>query len=205
MKFNEWLNYVKSQNGVDTDGYYGKQCMDLYNHYCTNVIETQGNMGADYAKNLLSNSNVSKYFKVVKNYGDYIPPKGAVALWQGFSYGHVAIVLEANLMSFKSIDQNWTGRRELSEVTHNYTSGTPLYFLEPYNRKNIDDECPFLVKITADALNIRTGPGTNYSIASGEPHCIRDKGIYTIVEKQGNWGKLKSGAGWICLDYTERK
>lgn len=59
----------------------------------------------------------------------------------------------------------------------------------------------YLVKVTANALNIRKGPGTNYGIAG----CIRDKGVYTIVETQGNWGKLKSGAGWICLDYTTKE
>ena len=59
----------------------------------------------------------------------------------------------------------------------------------------------FLVKVTASALNIRKGPGTNYSITG----CIRDKGTYTIVQQQNNWGKLKSGAGWICLDYTVKK
>lgn len=58
----------------------------------------------------------------------------------------------------------------------------------------------YLVKVTATALNIRSGAGTNYSIVG----CIRDKGTYTIVETQGNWGKLKSGAGWICLDYTNK-
>ena len=58
----------------------------------------------------------------------------------------------------------------------------------------------YLVKVTATALNIRSGAGTNYSIVG----CIRDKGTYTIVETSGNWGKLKSGAGWICLDYTTK-
>lgn len=55
------------------------------------------------------------------------------------------------------------------------------------------------VQVTTAALNIRSGPGTGYS-ATG---VIRDKGIYTIVEQQGDWGKLKSGAGWICLNYTK--
>ncbi|MCR1842746.1 N-acetylmuramoyl-L-alanine amidase [Murimonas intestini] len=54
------------------------------------------------------------------------------------------------------------------------------------------------VKVTTDVLNIRTGPGTSYTL-SGQ---ITDRGTYTIVETSGNWGKLKSGAGWICLDYT---
>lgn len=58
----------------------------------------------------------------------------------------------------------------------------------------------YLVKVTANALNIRAGAGTNHSITG----CIRDKGTYTIVETSGNWGKLKSGAGWICLDYTNK-
>lgn len=58
----------------------------------------------------------------------------------------------------------------------------------------------YLVKVTANALNIRKGPGTNYGING----TITDKGTYTIIETKGNWGKLKSGAGWICLDYTKR-
>ena len=58
----------------------------------------------------------------------------------------------------------------------------------------------YMVKVTCDVLNIRAGAGTNYKINGS----IRDKGVYTIVETKGNWGKLKSGAGWICLDYTKR-
>lgn len=58
----------------------------------------------------------------------------------------------------------------------------------------------YLVKVTASALNIRAGAGTSFKIVG----CIRDKGTYTIVQTSGNWGKLKSGAGWICLDYTKR-
>lgn len=58
----------------------------------------------------------------------------------------------------------------------------------------------YKVKVTADALNIRSGPGTQYKING----CIRDYGVYTIVETNGNWGRLKSNAGWICLDYVTR-
>lgn len=58
----------------------------------------------------------------------------------------------------------------------------------------------YLVKVTATALNIRSGAGMNYDVKG----VIRDKGTYTIVETKNNWGKLKSGAGWICLDYTKK-
>ena len=61
------------------------------------------------------------------------------------------------------------------------------------------------MKITANVLNIRKGPGTNY----GTNGSIKGGGIYTIVaESTGTgatkWGKLKSGAGWISLDYASK-
>jgi uncharacterized protein YgiM (DUF1202 family) len=33
---------------------------------------------------------------------------------------------------------------------------------------------------------------------------IRRNEVYTIVETSGEWGKLKSGAGWIYLPYTKK-
>ena len=57
---------------------------------------------------------------------------------------------------------------------------------------------PWLVRVTDNALNIRSGPGTDYAITG----VIRDMGVYTIVEQNGTWGRLKSGAGWISLVYT---
>lgn len=64
----------------------------------------------------------------------------------------------------------------------------------------------YIVRITAsNGVNIRKGAGTNYAIVGSIPR----GGAYTIVaEKTGQgakkWGKLKSGAGWIALDYTEK-
>ena len=59
----------------------------------------------------------------------------------------------------------------------------------------------FKVKVTASSsLNVRKGAGTGYGIST----VVHKNEVYTIVETQGNWGKLKSGAGWICLDYTKR-
>ncbi|MCL2161229.1 MAG: N-acetylmuramoyl-L-alanine amidase [Betaproteobacteria bacterium] len=64
---------------------------------------------------------------------------------------------------------------------------------------------PYVVRVTHDELKIRSGPGTNYD-RIGE---ITDRGLYTIVEESSGlgatkWGKLKSGTGWISLDYTSR-
>ena len=65
---------------------------------------------------------------------------------------------------------------------------------------------PFKVKVSTPNLRIRKGPGTNYA-KTGK---FTGKGVFTITEvKSGSgsakgWGKLKSGAGWISLDYTAR-
>lgn len=75
-----------------------------------------------------------------------------------------------------------------------------------YTSKATNSTSPFKVQISISDLNIRKGPGTNYA-ATGK---FTGKGVFTIVEtKQGTgsvkgWGKLKSGAGWIALDYATR-
>ena len=64
-----------------------------------------------------------------------------------------------------------------------------------------DTGVPFTVRVTDPALNIREKPNALSRIMG----VIRDKGLYTIIETSGNWGRLKSGAGWINLKYTVRK
>lgn len=65
---------------------------------------------------------------------------------------------------------------------------------------------PYTVKVTVSMLNVRKGPGTNYGVTMS----IRDQGIYTITEEANGtgatkWGKLKSGAGWISLDFCTKR
>lgn len=61
-------------------------------------------------------------------------------------------------------------------------------------------ETPYMVKVSVPDLNIRKGPGTNYD-ATGH---VTGKGVFTVVEVSNGWGKLKSGAGWISLDYATK-
>ena len=63
---------------------------------------------------------------------------------------------------------------------------------------------PYTVQVTIRDLRIRKGPGTNYA-ANG----YTGKGVFTIVAEAtgtgaSKWGKLKSGAGWISLDYAKK-
>lgn len=64
----------------------------------------------------------------------------------------------------------------------------------------------YVARVTANSLNIRKGAGTNYAITG----VIKKNEAYTIVEEQSGkgsdkgWGKLKSGAGWVSLDYMQK-
>lgn len=64
----------------------------------------------------------------------------------------------------------------------------------------------YRVRVQIEDLNIRTGPGTHFSKTG---NCT-GKGVFTIVAEciglgsGKGWGKLKSGAGWISLDFVKR-
>jgi hypothetical protein len=67
-------------------------------------------------------------------------------------------------------------------------------------------DCPFLVKVTAKDLRIRKDAGTDTDW-TGKYVPV---GTYTIVEvKEGKgsdagWGRLKSGVGWLSLEFCQR-
>lgn len=73
---------------------------------------------------------------------------------------------------------------------------------EPKSKKKTG----FKVKIEIPDLNIRKGPGTNYSKIGK----FTGKGTFTIVETSAGagsktgWGRLSSGLGWISLDYAKK-
>lgn len=61
---------------------------------------------------------------------------------------------------------------------------------------------PYLVKINSDDgfLNVRAGAGMNYKVNT----TVNNGEVFTIVDKTNDWGKLKSGAGYIYLPLTKR-
>lgn len=59
---------------------------------------------------------------------------------------------------------------------------------------------PYVVRITADELNVRNGASMAYKVNT----VVKKGEAYTIVQELNGWGKLKSGAGWIKLSYTKK-
>lgn len=98
--------------------------------------------------------------------------------------------------------QTGKGKFTIVEVKNGWgklKSGAGWIYLENPSYVKIE-AVSYIVQVTAAALNIRSGPGTSYPSVG----VIRDKGKYTIVEEKDGFGKLKSGAGWISLNYTKR-
>lgn len=92
----------------------------------------------------------------------------------------------------------------------NYLYGRLGYVADEVNKlllpnKNQDPsqkKLPYSVRVKSEVLYYRRGPGTNNPVAGQ----IRKGEVYTIVEEafglgSSKWGKLKSGAGWIALDF----
>lgn len=97
---------------------------------------------------------------------------------------------------------NFEKPADQSESVRVRRSGYGQTFYDRFcNKSNL----PYKVRVTTDSLNIRKGPGSNYQING----TIKDRGVYTIIEESSGvgsklWGKLKSGTGWISLDYAKK-
>ena len=90
-----------------------------------------------------------------------------------------------------------------SEAVKQKRASYSQYFYDKYSGRPGPSPAPlppYIVRITADELNVREGPGTQYPIMQ----TVHEKEAFTIVREQDGWGFLKSGVGWICLEYTER-
>ena len=84
--------------------------------------------------------------------------------------------------------------KKIAESLLNKSISAPAPEPQPSNGSS------YVVKITADVLNVRKSPSTSSSVAT----TVKRGDTYTIVEESNGWGKLKSGAGWISLQYTEK-
>lgn len=70
----------------------------------------------------------------------------------------------------------------------------------PQSNNAAQNSISYKVKITTKSLNVRKGPSTSYPIIT----TVHENEVYTIIEEQGSFGKLKSGIGWIGLKYTQK-
>ena len=137
-------------------------------------------------------------------------------LWKEISEGYPALL--STLHSAGSVTDASTAvltqyerPADQGESAQKRRAGYGEKFYEKYARSSASTATaapavPFRVRVNAADLNIRTGPGTNHT-RTGK---YTGAGVFTVVEVhpgQGSntgWGRLKSGAGWISLDFCEK-
>ena len=98
----------------------------------------------------------------------------------------------------KTLDLGWQRFLDMVQAELNKLNNVSQPVVKPVQPEVESDI--YTVRITSDILNVRKGPGVNYDISTS----VNRGQVFTIVQVQNGWGKLKSGAGWINLSYTEK-
>lgn len=201
--------------------YSGKSVPDWVKDKHWYVVEVEGDRAviddSEDGKNAINSPINTKYLTVVKaaengseSVGKVELVKGAVVTFTGKKHyssanGKTPVSCKPGKATI-TLDPYLKGKHPYHLVavkggTSNVYGWVDAEDIYEYNaQKKTEGFKPYLVKVTASALNIRKGAGTSYPVVG----CIGDKGIYTIVAEDNGWGKLKSGAGWISLAYTKR-
>jgi hypothetical protein len=110
--------------GIDWDGQYGFQCVDLYRKYVHEVLNLPQSKPIPAAADIWNNYLTDR-FERIPNTPTGVPLKGDIVIWKkaaSLPYGHVAIFVSGNVNSFTSFDQNWPTGSLCHLQTHNYTN-----------------------------------------------------------------------------------
>lgn len=121
MQFNDFINKWNNQP-CDFDGWYGTQCVDLYDQYCQDVIGCPIIL-INGASDIWENYPL-EYFNRVLNTPEAVPQEGDVIIWDKTTtlpFGHVSVFISGDINSFTSFDQNWPIGSKCHYQEHNYS------------------------------------------------------------------------------------
>ena len=126
MTFQDFINKWNGK-GIDFDGYYGDQCMDLMHQYCVEVLGLVDGriLAAPSAKDVYLNFNNvlgHENFDKIDNTPTGVPQNGDIMFWgTGIGpYGHVAVFVEGDSNKFRSFDQNFPTDSKCHIQEHTY-------------------------------------------------------------------------------------
>lgn len=140
MTFNKWVKENLGK-GIDYDGTYGVQCVDLAKHYIKNVLgvtpQSIGN-AIEYYNKRKTSEYLTKNFKWIDNTAEFIPKKGDLCVFTSKSgNGHISVATgEGTTSYFYSYDQNFPKAKHepMTKIKHSYTSF--LGVLRPKKKKS---------------------------------------------------------------------
>lgn len=171
--------HLNAGGGTGTECYYyhGSQRGQKYAQEITKAISTAFGIRNRGAKTKL-NKNGTDYFGFVRE----TKP--------------CALLIETMFIDTSDLDKitSADGQRKCGEAI-----AKAIATVRGVSKKTTPPKQDYLykVKITCDSLNIRNKPNALFSNIVGY---VRRNEVYTIVDENNGWGKLKSGAGWIRID-----
>ena len=116
--------FVEKYNGkgIDFDGKFSTQCVDLYRQYVKEVLGFPQSPPVEGAKDIWD-TYLPEYFRRIENTPYGVPEKGDIVIWgtKIGKYGHIAIFLEGDAKKFKSFDQNFPVGSLCHIQEHTYT------------------------------------------------------------------------------------
>lgn len=170
--------YTKKTQEQNSDGSYETITADFRKYPCVE------DSVADHSAYLLGAKNGrSLRYKGIKGMTDY---KKVAQLIKYGGYATSLIYVD----KLCSIIEKWN-------LTQYDTDSSTTPDVTPSNPDTVTSfpATPFSVKVIIDDLNYRSEPSMN-----GKVNGQTGKGTFTIMEvKNGGWGRLKSGVGWIWL------
>lgn len=80
-------------------------------------------------------------------------------------------------------------------------SGSTVYgWVDAEDIESIVEFKPYIAKVTASVLNVRAWASDTAKVNT----TIKKGGVYTIIEEKNGFGLLKSGAGFVSLQYMQK-
>lgn len=134
----------------------------------------------------LNDDELKDYDHWIAAYTRTNPYKGKYTMWQ---FGG-----ETNYLRSKYINGIGSDVADQNYCYVDYPSIIKKNGLNGYQKQTADK-----YKVTANALNVRKGPGVEYDIIT----TLAQNTVITIVEIENNWGKIIN-SGWINLKYCEK-
>lgn len=159
----------------------------LYFHYGTPWYSSP--KGYIYVSDASSNDSVDVSYNVKVTTRNLNMRTGPGTSYKTCGYikpGTYTITKESNGWGRLSSNGYW--------VALKYTSKTS----SSSNNGNSSSGTLYKVKVTASALNMRTGPGTSYS---SRGKAVKGA-IFDIVDTKDGWGQISTTGAWIKLSYT---
>ncbi len=120
--------------GINFDGYYGNQCMDLYQQYNKEVVGAPSVPANPAYKVWYYNLYPLDFYTKIANTPDGVPQAGDVVIWGpnlNGGFGHISVFQKGDVNNFTSFDQNFP-----SQGYYDYQGnfiGTGVCHFQPHN------------------------------------------------------------------------